>query len=192
MADFIKALPRVFKFEGGFQNYPNDSANYCNNNLIGTNMGISAIAYKTAYGVCPTVEQMKSLTRSQAEQIYKKNYWDKINGDKIKNQSVAELMFQFIIGSGASQISILKDIANKVNGKNIIVSDDSVITNEEAQLINLLNQENYHSELKLWREKFLRGLAANNPDKYGMFLNGWLRRLASYNYFPTISEEKKK
>jgi lysozyme family protein len=192
MADFVKALPRVFKFEGGFQNYANDNANYCDGKLIGTNMGISSVAYKTAYGVCPTFEQIKSLTRSQAEQIYKKNYWDKINGDKIKNQSVAELMFQFIIGSGASQISILKDIANDVNGKNIIVSDDSVITDGEASLINALNQEKYHSALKLWRENFLKGLAEKNPDKYGMFLNGWLRRLASYIYFPEITEEKKK
>jgi len=44
MADFNPILTKTFKFEGGFQNSANDTANYCGGVLIGTNRGISARA----------------------------------------------------------------------------------------------------------------------------------------------------
>lgn len=72
MADFNSIASKTFKFEGRYQNYTTDTANYCNGNLIGTNHGISAIGYKGFYGKCPTVDQMKALTIAQAKMIYKK------------------------------------------------------------------------------------------------------------------------
>src|SRR6478752_8502701 len=104
MADFENIVSVSFKWEGGYSAYSNDSASWCGGQLIGTNRGISAVAYKGFYGVCPTVDQLKALTAEQAKAIYKKLFWDKLQLDKIKNDSVAQIMFQYIIGSGSSQI----------------------------------------------------------------------------------------
>lgn len=190
MADFKPIYRKTLLFEGGFQQFPQDSANYCNGVLIGTNLGISAIAYKQYFGKCPTVQDMKNLTEETAMGIFKKNYWDKIAGDYINNQSVANLMFQYIIGSGASQISELKRMANLVAGKPIIVENDNPITKSEAEKINGIDQRKYHAELKSWRYKLYDSIVKRNPEK-GIFLNGWRKRLDSYVYIPDMDAKKK-
>lgn len=182
MASFEIAIEKRFPLEGGFQNHANDSANYCDGNLIGTNLGISAVGYKAFYGVCPTVAQMMSLTKDQAKTIFKNKFWDVINGDKIKNQSVSELMFLYEIGN-PSTLSDLKKIANDVKGTKTIVEDDSQITDSEIEIINSLDQQKFHETLKQWRIDFYYAIVASNPSK-GVFLQGWLNGIEKYIYVP--------
>lgn len=189
MAEFDSIFQLTLNHEGGFQVFPNDSANYVNGKLIGTNRGISAIAYYNHYKRAPTQQDMKNLTIEQAKAIYKKNYWDKINGDKIKNQSVAELMFQFIIGSGASQLSDLKDIANSVAGKKVLASVDRTFTDAEIAIINAIPTQQYWEALKAWRHAFFVRLVKAKPALM-QFLKGWQRRLNSYVFKPTANDVK--
>lgn len=181
MASFDPIFNLTLNHEGGFQKLANDSANYVKGKLIGTNRGISAIGYYDFYKKIPTELDMRNLKVEQAKAIYKKNYWDKINGDKIKNQSVAELMFQFIIGSGASQLSDLKDIANVIAGKKIIASIDKTFTDAEIAIINSLPSDKYWNALKLWRHAFFIRLTTVKP-KLKQFLKGWQNRLNSYKF----------
>lgn len=191
MANFDPIFILTLSHEGGFQKLANDSANYVNGKLIGTNRGISAVGYYDFYKKIPTEQDMKLLTSEQAKAIYKKNYWDKINGDKIKNQSVAELMFQYIIGSGASQISNIKDIANVIAGKKIISSNDNKFTDAEINIINNLASDKFWEALKAWRHSFFIRLVTLKP-KLKQFLNGWQTRLNSYKFIPDIISENPK
>lgn len=184
MAEFKPIFDLTLNHEGGFQKFANDSANYVKGILIGTNRGISASAYYTFYNKIPTESDMRNLTKEQAYQIFKKNYWNKINGDKINNQSVAELMFQFIIGSGASQLSDLKDIANAVAGKKLIASIDRTFTDAEIDIINKLPTKIYWEALKSWRHAYFLRLVKVKP-KLKQFLNGWQTRLNSYVFKPS-------
>ena len=181
MASFDKAIINTFKAEGGFQQDTSDNANYVNGVLIGTNRGISAQGYYGYYKKVPTVNDIKNLTVEQAKQIFKGNYWDKVCGDFIVNQSVAELMFQFIIGSGSSQISDIKDIANKVGGKVVLTLNDLPITKLDAAHINTLNQELFHARMKEWRFELYNRIVAKNPAKK-KFLKGWRNRLNTHKY----------
>lgn len=200
MASFDKAIVNTFKAEGGFQQHASDNANYVNGVLIGTNRGISAQGYYGYYKKIPTVNDIKNLTVDQAKQIFKGNYWDKICGDFIVNQSVAELMFQFIIGSGASQISDIKDIANKVGGKSVFTLNDLPITKLDAAHINTLNQELFHYRMKEWRFDLYDRIVAKSisdlekqkgrkiteaealKETKKKFLKGWQNRLNTHIY----------
>lgn len=182
MASFDITIEKRFPFEGGFQNNANDTANYCGGNLIGTNLGISALGYAGFFGSCPSVEQIKALTKEQAKAIYKKNYWDKISGDLIKNQSVSELMFLYIIGN-PSTISDLKQIANETAGKTILVQNDNPLTGAEIRLINDLDQQKFHAALKKWRTDFYYRIVKASPNK-SVFLNGWLNGISKYIFIP--------
>lgn len=190
MATFDPIFNLTLNHEGGFQKLVNDSANYIDGKLIGTNRGISAVGYYGFYKKIPTEQDMKSLTVEQAKAIYKKNYWDKINGDKIKNQSVAELMFQYIIGSGASQLSDIKDIANIIAGKKLIVSIDRTFTDAEISIINNLSSDKLWNSLKEWRHAFFIRLVAKKP-KLKQFLKGWQSRLNSYKFRADIISDNK-
>lgn len=183
MASFEQAIKGTFKAEGGFQNHAEDNANYVNGILIGTNKGISAQGYYSFYRKVPSVDDMKNLTEEQAKKIFKGNYWDKVNGDNINNQSVAELMFQYVIGSGASQLSDLKDIANGVHGSEFLKETDTMFTNGEAEFINNLDQAKYHAALKAWRMDLYDAIVKRNPAK-AKFLKGWQNRLNTHIFKP--------
>lgn len=185
MASFEKAIVNTFKAEGGFQNDTTDTANYVNGICIGTNKGISAQGYYAYYKKVPTEADMRNLTTEQAKAIFKGNYWDKIGGDLINNQSVAELMFQFIIGSGASQLSDLKDIANGISPVDVDIPEvDKPFTKQECEFINALDQAKYHAALKTWRFAWFDLVVLRNPKKE-KFLQGWKNRLNTH-VFKTI------
>lgn len=196
MADFDKITAFAFKWEGGYSAYDNDAPSWCpakgtpGAKLIGTNRGISAQAYKAFYGKCPTIEEMKALTEAQAKMIYKKLFWDRIQGDKIKNNSVAQMMFQFIIGSGPGQLSDLKAIANATAGKKLFIENDQNFTVAQAEEINNLNQKKYWDNLKAWRHAYFIRICEYNPS-LKMYLKGWQNRLNSF-VFESSGIDKKK
>ena len=177
MADFNSIAKTTFKFEGGFQAFANDTANYCDGKLVGTNHGISAVAYKGFYGKCPTVEQMKALTIDQAKAIYKKNYWDVIQGDLIANQSVAHIFFDAHIASGGYGLKRIKQYINKYYNANKVVVDSKSLKASDAVLINNADAQKLFDIAKQGEIDNRNSLANQNPSKYGMFLKGLLNRL---------------
>jgi len=63
----------------------------------GTNMSISAPVYlkwkkNTNPNYILTEQKMRDMLESEALQIYKTNYWDKIRGDEIKSQLIANFV----------------------------------------------------------------------------------------------------
>lgn len=182
MADFNSIVEKTLNFEGGFQNHSTDTANYCNGNLIGTNRGISAIGYKGFYGVCPTVDQMKALTKDQAKMIYKKNYWDFIQADLINNQSVAHIFFDTHIASGGNGIIRLKKAINKYYGEAKVKVNSSAFTATHVALINGADASKLFAITKQGEIDNRTNLATTNPSKYGMFLKGWLNRLNAITF----------
>lgn len=177
MADFNSIAQKTFKFEGGYQNHSTDTANYCNGQLIGTNHGISAIAYKGYYGKCPSVAEMKTLTIEQAKAIYKKNYWDVIQGDSIANQSVAHIFFDAHIASGGYGIKRIKQYINQYYGSSKVSVNTSKLTASDSTLINNADPKKLFDIAKQGEINNRNSLVTSNPSKYGMFLKGWLSRL---------------
>ena len=71
--NFDRAYEFVSKWEGGFQNHPDDHGNWTGGRkgvgeLKGTNFGISAASY-------PYLD-IQNLTREQAKEIFRKDYWE--------------------------------------------------------------------------------------------------------------------
>lgn len=175
MAIFQVSAKNILNSEGGFQNSPSDKGNYCNGLLIGTNHGISAITYKEVYGKCPTVEDIKALKEEEAIDIYKRLYWNKVQGDVIHNQSVATMLLDTIVLQGGSKLSNIKDAAN-LHSFVKIDSNDNPLTYDEAIIINSVNQELFFNSLKEARIVLFKDLVFNDPSKK-KFLDGWIGRV---------------
>lgn len=176
-ADFSPVYKETSKNEGGWQKYPNDSANWCDGKLIGTNLGISAIGFKGFYGHCPTEEQLRALTPDQAKAIYKKNYWGKIRGDEIKDQSVARVIFGMYIGSPVLTISIVSKVLREEFNKDVKVS--SRFSDELIKTLNKLPPKRLFEALK--EEKMNRIRQSSNT----MFIKGWLGKYERMTYEST-------
>lgn len=175
MANFKEIFQDTLVFEGGFQDNPKDTGNYCNGKLIGTYRGISAVGYRDYFKKCPTPNDLKSLSENQVYTIAKLNYWDKIKGDKIKNQAVAHFIFDSVWG-GYGFLDVRKAI-NSTYGKKLLQENNNWgLSDYELNLINNANQKKLFTEIYNFRTKRL----SNNPE----FSKGWLRKLDTiYNKY---------
>lgn len=185
MADFTPIAEKTLILEGGYQSFPNDSANYTSSHkLVGTNFGISAIAYEDYLGREPSIEDMKALTKAKALAVYKKNFWDKLQGDKIKNHSVAHIIFDAYIASGSLGIQRVRKYINEYTGySRVSVSRISNLNDDEIKAINgIANQKALFELIKQGEIDARMALVNSNPAKYGQFKQGWINRLNKINY----------
>ncbi len=179
MANYDVVFPNVIAQEGGYGNIASDSGNYCDGNLVGTKYGISAVAYKGYYGKCPSVSDMKNLTLEQAKAIWKWGFWDKINGDSIDSNGIAELIFHSV-GGGATGFLHTRQAINKTAGKSVVTeSNKSPLTQKEVALINSFDSKVFFKNLYDIRYNFFQ-----NNSKSSIFGAGWINALnKTYNNF---------
>ena len=152
MADFNKAFKKVLKFEGGYVNDKSDSGGE-------TKYGISKKAF-------PNLD-IKNLTLNEAKEIYKKVYWDRIKGDEIKSQKIAELIFDTAVNMGAY-------FAIKSAQKILNVKQDGIIGAITLNALNNVNEEVFIKDYKLARIAKYVEIAKGDKIK---FLRGWIKRV---------------
>jgi lysozyme family protein len=190
-ADYNSAFKELLKYEGKFQAQKSDSGNFYNGKLIGTNYGITPGAYKAYYKKEPTAEIIKSLTPVTVSPIYKKNYWDKIRGDEINNDSVAKLFLDAVVNSGTSQIKSIKHIINATGGKKTVAETSTPLTSAEVKILNALPQDIVFKNFKAYRETFYKELVKKKPTN-SVYLKGWLSRLNKHVYSGAVTKSNRK
>jgi len=112
MADFLLAIEKILKAEGGYVDDPDDYGGE-------TNFGISKRSY-------PELD-IKVLTREEAIAIYKRDYWDKLRLDEANNQDIAEELFDTAVNQGWSAAAdYLQEAINLLSYRPSIVQDGIV------------------------------------------------------------------
>lgn len=157
MADFEKFYPTLLKFEGGYVNNPNDRGK-------ATKYGITEAVWKQYGGN----KDIKDITTDDAKPIAKELYWDKMFGDQIISQSVAEFIVDWAFMSGVS--GTVKKIQEILG-----IPQDGIIGKNTIFAINSSDPKNLFDHLKLRRQKFFNDIVANNPSQ-NVFLKGWTTR----------------
>lgn len=165
MANFSLYFPELLKHEGGYVNDPVDRGK-C------TNLGITLDTLKNYRNKATDCNDVKDLTKKEAEAIYKKNYWDKIKGDQISSQSVAELLFDYAVHSGISR-------ASKVIQELVGVEADGVIGPKTVEAINKQDTKDLFERLKRNRKSYFDAIIRSNPSQK-KFLKGWNNRVDKF------------
>lgn len=156
MADFKLVIEKTLKHEGGYNHISGDAGGE-------TNFGISQRAYPS--------ENIKTLTKERACEIYKRDYWDKVHGDKIVNQAKADILFDTAVNMGVSRaVKIAQEISKSI--------PDGIMGTGTLVAIAVMSERDFVNEYKLARIKFYCGLCTK--DKTQMkFLLGWINRVLS-------------
>lgn len=147
---FDQCFDKLISHEGGYVNDPRDAGGE-------TKFGISKRAY-------PQVD-IKNLTLGAAKEIYKRDYWDRAQCDKLP-PSVAYVLFDAAVNSGIGQA--IRFLQRAVN-----VADDGVIGPMTIAAITRLDAESVCARYIGQRLEFMTKLTT--WDVYG---KGWSRRLA--------------
>lgn len=91
-SNFEKALAAVLVHEGGFVNNPHDPGGM-------TNLGCTKQTWEEWVGHPVGEKAMRDLTPADVAPLYKRKYWDKIQGDELPN-GVDYVVFDCAINSG--------------------------------------------------------------------------------------------
>lgn len=151
MANFDKAFDKVIKAEGGYVNDPKDSGGE-------TYLGISR-KYHSTSPMWDIIDSIKKdnpkLTSSQlttrlkkeprllsyAKDIYRSEYWNKVRGDEINSQKVAEQLFDMAVNAGvAIGISLMSNVVGEYPAPK--TATDSFIT-----AVNKYGKRNYNRKI---------------------------------------------
>lgn len=164
MASFEKFAPVLWDLEGGYVDDPDDRGG-------ATNRGITL---KTYEGWCrrhgyprPTVQRLKDLDAGTWKRITKELFWDKVGGDDIRDQRVANLIADWAFNSGTGIITRVQALVG--------VRADGVVGRETVLAINAEDPARLAADLKRLRTSFYHTLARRGNNR--KYLRGWLARL---------------
>lgn len=175
MADFWTSLEKTLSFEGGVSDNPNDKGGY-------TYKGITVKTFRKYYGTDKWRNDLRAITDEQLEHIYRDGYWDRIMGDRIQSQSVAEFLFDFAVNSGAKEA---------VRNLQLILgtSADGIMGEITLGALNGADARETFEALKMARKRHYRAIAAIRP-KNQVFLKGWLKRADSFKFHDDAGNKK--
>lgn len=171
---FQYAMKIVYKHEGGLSNDKYDKG------LI-TKYGISLRYLKLEKldvnrdGKI-SKDDIIHLTRTEADEIYYKEWYIKNKYDQIDNKDILTDVLDFSINVGASQChKTLKRAINKVVIESIAVNGE--FDRQTIEIVNLIEPVVLHDAFNAEQERFYRDLVKRRPE-LKVFLSGWLRRAA--------------
>lgn len=147
---FDEAFDRLMGHEGGYVNDPQDPGGE-------TQWGISKRSY-------PTVD-IKHLTREQAKEIYRRDFWNRVHGNDLPD-GVSFQLFDYAVNSGVE--TAIRHLQRAVG-----VADDGHWGPLSQAAADLLSESDIIMRLNAERLTFMTGLMG-----WPRFGRGWARRIA--------------
>lgn len=109
--------------------------------------------------------------KKQMDSFYREEFWDKIKGDCIESQHVANALYDFAVNSGVSRA--VKSIQEVLG---VVV--DGNLGNKTLEAINKQEGKALCNKLCDKRKAFFEAIAKKGQN--AKFLNGWLNRVKDF------------
>lgn len=177
--------PFILSWEGGFVNDPADAGG-------ATNKGVTIGTFRQVFGKDKTVADLKAMTDGQWHTIFKRYYWDKWKADHIIDQSVANMVVDWVWASGQNGITNVQKLlgvaADGVVGQKTLDALNKQDGKELFRKIYEVRKAYYDRIIQASVTKFERriGRKATQAEKLRYtnerFRKGWLRRLDGIQY----------
>lgn len=161
MVDFIK------RAEGGYVNDPLDAGGE-------TNKGITYATWKSMFGD-QAHDRFLHMSDEDWAVIFKKLYWDPIFGDQIHSQRIADVLVDWVWGSGKHYPELdVQDIL--IHAFNEHITEDGNFGPATIAAINEVDEQKLYDAIIAKRFDFFKGCVATHPTN-ARFLRGWNNRL---------------
>lgn len=191
MANVEKLVPFIIQFEAGIDpagltgaqlfekarktGYANDPDDLGGATMVGVTIATYTEYCRRKGYPRPTVERLRSMTYDQWLDILKTMFWDQWKADEIANQSVAEILVDWVWASGKYGITI----PQKVLG----VTVDGVVGPKTLAAVNAQNQAQLFARIVAERKAYIDRICASRPVN-NKYKRGWLRRLNALTFKP--------
>ena len=170
MADATLLVPFIQKWEGGWVDDPSDRGG-------ATMKGITLITYgafqKSKGQPAPSKDDLRNMSDEEWLDVFKSLYWDRWKADEIENQSVANILVDWVWASGVWGIKIPQRILQ--------VADDGIVGEKTISKLNSVDQASLFDDIQKARQEFVTDLAERDPSQ-NRFINGWLNRINAFTF----------
>lgn len=182
MADFNPAYKIIRAHEGNYVNHKLDAGKETYAGIARkfwpSWIGWQAVdEYKLKNGE-PKRNQLISVAEPFVAAFYKR-LWDGQKFSEIKNQSIANIIYDFMINSGSLGIKKTQEVLHDKFNADIVV--DGALGIKSVSVINIHHPQDVFFQIKQARINFYHSLVQRKPDQ-AVFLTGWLNRINSFTY----------
>lgn len=167
---FEKVIGKILKAEGGYSDHPADQGGP-------TNFGITQATLSAYRGRSVSADEVKALSLDEAIQIYKKNYWDPMGLDLIKDEKIQLILFDQGVNRGTT-VTAAKQAQVVANAMGAGISEDGKIGPITAGKLNGFPTIDFCREYLQASEHAYVNIVIRNPSQI-VFLRGWLNRVHS-------------
>jgi lysozyme family protein len=172
MADYKKAIEVTLKAEGGYVNDPNDPGGETYKGIARTRNSkwsgwVNIDLQKNKTGFPKNLENDSDLQEKVLE-LYEANYWDKIRGDEINDQDIAESIFDFAVNAGPRTSVKLAQIA-------VGATADGIIGPKTLEKINSDDKRAFLATFALAKISRYVSICEKRKESRKYFF-GWVRR----------------
>lgn len=184
MASLRIAEEKTLRWEGGYCDVPGDTGgetifgiarnSHSNNplwNILDTYKKELAPFGRAKYKELESKCKANDEFRDHMDTLYRELYWNKIRGDDIQSQELANALYDFAVNSGPSRaIKYLQGVLG--------VGQDGIIGNVTLDAINSRDGKSLCNDLCDARTDFFKQIAKKGQN--AKFLNGWLNRVKDF------------
>lgn len=174
MANIDKLAPFILRWEGGFVNDPVDKGG-------ATNMGVTigtwrSVGYDKDGDGDIDVDDLHLLDKEDViERVLRPHYWNRWRADEILNQSVANILVDWVWASGTHGIKRPQRILG--------VTPDGIVGPKTIAVVNSMDPMELHFRIKNDRIKFIDEICQRDPSQE-RFRKGWMNRINALIYQP--------
>jgi lysozyme family protein len=174
MANIDKLAPFILRWEGGFVNDPVDKGG-------ATNMGVTigtwrSVGYDKDGDGDIDVDDLHLLDKEDViERVLRPHYWNRWRADEILNQSVANILVDWVWASGTHGIKRPQRILG--------VTPDGIVGPKTLAAVNSMDPMELHFRIKNDRIKFIDEICQRDPSQE-RFRKGWMNRINALVYQP--------
>ena len=155
--NFEAALQAVLKHEGGYVNNPKDPGGM-------TNLGCTKAVWEEHCGHPVDEKAMRALTPADVAPLYKRKYWDKVQGDELPS-GIDYLVFDTAINSGPGRAAKLLQAC-------VGVEPDGGIGPKTLAAVRAFDAKQLVADYSKRRLSFMMDLPT-----WATFGRGWLKRV---------------
>jgi len=164
--NFDLALSQLLKHEGGYSNNKLDPGGM-------TNLGVTRAVWESYVGRESSEKEMRALTPAQVAPLYKRKYWDAINGDSLPS-GLDICVFDCAVNSGVGR-------AAKMLQGVLGLTQDGSIGPKTLDACKTYTTKDLIDKFSDARQKFLESLPT-----FGTFGKGWTSRVAEVENKSTL------